>query len=714
MMRRMGVVVFVSTLACQPLGRGIDVPPSVITGTVRNDIREPVPFALVGRDGVRASRADPDAAFRLLVQSGATVVHASQDIDNDGVIDLATVRRVHVPAVGDRAAFVLLGDVALEGTFAINGRVVDDQGVPVAGAQIVAVRRTSDVTELTTTGIAIGANNDPLTAIEASATTDIDGNYRLTGLARGTVQLMANDQPRASALVTTDVIPPEVTAPDVVLPTIDAPSVDVSVLIVPSVAAVSLSVFQAGELDVVGAVPVLANVNATQLQLAPGLYDVVIDGGPTGRARLLNQVVPSGEPAVLWSYALLAPVLPPFAGTCAVPEQGVAIQAEAVAARAEARSNGVRCLFPTCDGQPIGSYLEDSANFDCTIIEGDLCLTATSLGGDLGGVAAEWLEGISAIGRHLTVDGVNVSMPSLRAVTGTTSITDANLDAASLRTTSHLVLSNGTATTRQPLLLTGDGPLSTGNDRIGGACSNDGECGFDRCVDDICVPMPLGGEPCVSDQCSLGLSCEDGVCAAGTNANLTIDNSPEQALRIEADVRNGALFISNSNAQRIDLFITGRLDSVGILDNANLQTVAGQLPGNLTALAVNDNPQLVEVGFGEAAACAAVVSLTNNPLWCQATDWAVRSVGFTTQVWSGEETAGTGTACEQVCGDVLVQGDEVCDDGGIDGFLVDCDETCSSSSGSLACTAGEQSARSSAPVWLTLVALARRRARQHI
>jgi hypothetical protein len=657
-------IVFVGVLlttGCAKLDRGIDVPPSVIIGNVLDDLGAAVPFAVVTRDGVSGGiRANDAAEFRLLVQSGTTLVRSTQDLNNDGVADLAAIRRVQVPTVVDRAAFVLLGPVQLAGTFELKGRVVDAGGAPVAGARAYVARRTNDVTELTTTGL-VDPNN-PLSAFEAAAITDANGDYTLTGLTRGDVQVFAiapnpvpNEFDVSSTLQAVSITGPDVVASDLQVDV--RPAVPVTLVIFPPVEEATVTLFRAGELGNSDATPVQGPINATALQVPPGAYDVVVESG-TLRGALVGQVVPAGEASLVWSYIVLEDpnALPPFAGLCEIPEEPVAPVGTSVARDSCAVVQSCPAALSTDD-------LGTIADSDCNYVLGSLCVNAADVVNDeVGSLLMQRLVGVEGDFVVMNPDNTNevVTLPELRTVGGVFGIDNTVVQVGGgVVTVGHFGargVSAGLAPRGAPIVVVGDGRVAVAveDDCVGS--------GYTSVVGICLATLPPDDEPDNDQQGIVGLFA---------GASLGVD-APL--------FTNGIVYVvgyDEDNHTSAVAAIDGQPQVVFVSRNAALQRLQLNLSGSLVAMIVEGNPVLSNVNLGPLGTCVGVVGGSDNPAWCQASQWSQRTSGFALSIFSNTFTnTGTNPECSPVCGDYLVQGDETCDDGDLVATPNDCDSEC--------------------------------------
>jgi hypothetical protein len=199
MMRRrqqLGILVVAASAAgCQPLDRADGIGEGGVRVTVVDEAGAPVAgarVAIVGSPRVATSDENGLAALRGLVP-GDYALHVGVDDDEDGVFDRAAIRgdmgtiRVKDIAGRLRRTVFLTGPIAVAATGEIRGTVDVPDGEL---ARVVAVRT-----------LALGTDNvrEVQLPVEASSGVDVDGGFRLRGLAPGEVTLVAFAWPRPTS-----------------------------------------------------------------------------------------------------------------------------------------------------------------------------------------------------------------------------------------------------------------------------------------------------------------------------------------------------------------------------------------------------------------------------------------------------------------------------------------------------------------------------------
>jgi hypothetical protein len=194
--QQLGVLVVAASAAgCQPLDRTDGVGEGEVRVTVVDEAGAPVAgarVAIVGSPRVATSDEEGLAALRGLVP-GDYALHVGVDDNDDGVFDRAAVRgdvgRIRVVDVAGRLrrTSFLTGPVAVAATGEIRGTVDVDDGEL---ARVVAVRT-----------VALGTDDarEVQLPVEASSGVDVDGGFRLRGLAPGEVTLVAFAWPKPTS-----------------------------------------------------------------------------------------------------------------------------------------------------------------------------------------------------------------------------------------------------------------------------------------------------------------------------------------------------------------------------------------------------------------------------------------------------------------------------------------------------------------------------------
>jgi len=190
------LVIAASAVGCQVLERTEGFGEGELRVTVVDDAGAPVAgasVAVVGTPRLGITDADGLATIRGLLQ-GDHALHIGVDDDGDGVFDRAAVRGdvgairlAEIRGLARRTTFVT-GPIAVAPTGAIAGTVADVADGELA--RVVAVR---------TVGLGTGSARDVQLPVEASSGVDVDGTFRLRGLAPGEVTLVAFVWPKPAS-----------------------------------------------------------------------------------------------------------------------------------------------------------------------------------------------------------------------------------------------------------------------------------------------------------------------------------------------------------------------------------------------------------------------------------------------------------------------------------------------------------------------------------
>ncbi len=153
-----------------------------------------VPFTRVRLEASTSTQhADKDGAFSVAgLPEGGWVLRMGFDEEGDGINEATALRAVLLsPYVGGDGATtlgtVLLGDVPLDPTAVLDGRIVDDAGAPVPGCKVAVWRAIEDLDP--DQAFAPGDVSLPAAdlGVEASTGSDDEGKFRLAGVTKGTV-----------------------------------------------------------------------------------------------------------------------------------------------------------------------------------------------------------------------------------------------------------------------------------------------------------------------------------------------------------------------------------------------------------------------------------------------------------------------------------------------------------------------------------------------
>lgn len=179
--------------------RGVERRPGDIEGrALRADDGEPAPFARVEvQGGALLRRARANGLFVVSgLGEGAWTLRLVDDPDGDGEADrvawrAATVRSQEVAGKA-QLAWVLLGDVLLEGTARVTGTLASDDGSPLPpGARVYVFRQSADLSPAQLAGTAVEALADRTLGAEAEAPVPSDEAFDLGGFAPGPVKVIA-------------------------------------------------------------------------------------------------------------------------------------------------------------------------------------------------------------------------------------------------------------------------------------------------------------------------------------------------------------------------------------------------------------------------------------------------------------------------------------------------------------------------------------------
>jgi hypothetical protein len=334
---------------CFELGRGNDLAGGIITGVVLDNDGEIAPNAVatVVDLGLTVS-ANDEGRFRFSgLPVGPHVLRLIVDADGNGAAELGTQTAAFIGALGDGAGGIDLGTVRLAPTGEVNGRVVDVDGVGVAGASVALWRN-------------VELNGDQLDlAADLLATSGANGAFSIAGVVVGPARLAAFESvdgaaTRASTPLGFTVLDTgPTTAADLVLNDVAGTRRARLRFTTPVTGTVELRLARAG--GVRPAEPTLTQpdvVDATSIAfLVPiGVWDVYIDVGDDG-AVLRSQVAPAvdGDDEVSWGVVALGAGAPAPAGLCG---DGVVDEGESCD---EGNGNGdfpdacrADCTAPTC------------------------------------------------------------------------------------------------------------------------------------------------------------------------------------------------------------------------------------------------------------------------------------------------------------------------------------------------------------------------------
>lgn len=200
-MRKVLLVVAALSAGCFVLDRHDPLVPGSIQGrAVRRDLAdEPAKFSLVSSPNAgTVRRASQDGTFVVRgLAEGAWALRFVDDADGDGIFERQAVRAVRIAVVADgagqRLSGIDVGDVRLDGTYALSGGVVAT-GVPdvAAGpppATVVAkvyALRSVDVEDFR----AAAETGSVILGVEAEASVDDEGRFLFPALGTGDVQIV--------------------------------------------------------------------------------------------------------------------------------------------------------------------------------------------------------------------------------------------------------------------------------------------------------------------------------------------------------------------------------------------------------------------------------------------------------------------------------------------------------------------------------------------
>jgi 5-hydroxyisourate hydrolase-like protein (transthyretin family) len=293
-----------------------DVAPGTVVGrTVDAGDAAVISFARIGVDGApRIVRSRADGGFVIArLTAGTWLLHLTSDLDGDTVAERSAIRAVAIRQIGEDLSSVLLGDVALDGTATLTGRVVDTDGAPVAGARVVVYRNAGELEPEQNAGV---QSNVDLGAEQQTATS-AEGVYRLAGVTRGNVRLAAisADGGVVSATVGVRAAPgPDIVVSDLVLDAAGVRPAQVEVLNPPSDegSALRIDIVRHGGARAdpllthqTPAAPIVGGLN-----VPTGLVDVYVtdldaEGNERRSGVLLGRVVVPGSAPLEWGQVEL-------------------------------------------------------------------------------------------------------------------------------------------------------------------------------------------------------------------------------------------------------------------------------------------------------------------------------------------------------------------------------------------------------------------------
>jgi hypothetical protein len=331
-------VLALTTSCSYLLDRLDDVPPGAVNGRTVDAEASVVAFSRIGLESTtRVARALDDGNFQIEgLTRGAWMLRFIDDKDGDGAPEQSALRAIRisdaVDASGDEVlTSVLLGDVTLDGTAVVAGRVVDQEGAPVGGIRVVVYRNTAELDADQAAALGEGEFDVDLGA-EQQTTTDDEGRFRLEGVGRGTVRIAAVslDGLLASAPLIEAVLPGDaLTTEDIVLVPGATRTVQVSIQNPPSDGTVTVDVVAHGAAK--GSTPlatstVEAGAVVGGLEVPTTIVDAyVFDIAPSGQVRregfVLGRVVPagSGNPNEVLDIVLWGDVELVAGDACAAP-----------------------------------------------------------------------------------------------------------------------------------------------------------------------------------------------------------------------------------------------------------------------------------------------------------------------------------------------------------------------------------------------------------
>ena len=308
-----------------------NVPPGSVSGRTIDADSTVLSFSRIGvESSSRVVRALDDGNFRVQGLTAGACSRLESDQDGDGVAERSAIRAVKINTITDLKgakvlSSVLLGDVQADGTATLLGRVLlPDATTPAVGARVVVYRNTADLAA--DQNVDVG-NFDVDLGIEQETATDIDGFYRLDGVAIGNVRVAAvltgvlpdGSDSLASAPVSAVAAPGRVVpVDDVVLAPATTRPAQIQIVNPPNDGTIIIGVVKHGgdiandtdilvhhEVDVAGAGAAgVASIGGFDVPTT--VVDVyVLDQGPDGEARrngtLIGRVVTSGvASAVVW------------------------------------------------------------------------------------------------------------------------------------------------------------------------------------------------------------------------------------------------------------------------------------------------------------------------------------------------------------------------------------------------------------------------------
>jgi hypothetical protein len=338
MYRTLGLLAFALTLvasACSfDFDRFVELQPGDIAGRLVRENGDPAAYAQVRVEGTsRLYTTGSDGRFLIRgLPAGGYTLRFSEDENGDGLIERATLRTaaLNVMAHADglfgsetKLSFVSLGDVSLAGVVEVTGRVDDEGGAPIAGAEVYVVR-DAELPEafIDTDGTVRTAATAELT-VEARTSTKDDGTFSFLAIAAGDFKVLAAkaqdddtsfvSEPRAVSAEAGDAVdieitplllsPPPPTERQVQLELVPTPTERVKLFLAEAktdtAPANAFADFTAGQVFAPG-----PSVSTT---VPLGVHSVFV-GTESGAVASLGVHVASrpGEPLVIWGLGFLS------------------------------------------------------------------------------------------------------------------------------------------------------------------------------------------------------------------------------------------------------------------------------------------------------------------------------------------------------------------------------------------------------------------------
>jgi hypothetical protein len=290
-----------------------DLPPGSVAGrTVDAGDSTAISFARIGVEAaprIVRSRADGSFLIAQLVP-GTWLLHLTSDKDGDGAPERSALRAVSIREAGGVLSSVLLGDVPLDGTATLSGRVVDDAGAGVDGARVVVYRNAAeleaDQNVEVTSAVDLG--------VERETGTASGGLFRVAGVTRGNVRVVAIAADGARISAPALVVAPagaDVAVPDLVLEAAGSRAAQVDVVNPPADGNLRVDVVLRGDKDdvlVTHSTPAARIVAG--FEVPTGIVDVFVtdvaaDGSERRQGVMLGRVVVPGTTPVEWGQVEL-------------------------------------------------------------------------------------------------------------------------------------------------------------------------------------------------------------------------------------------------------------------------------------------------------------------------------------------------------------------------------------------------------------------------